>query len=548
MSRLTVQPPGMLDALAEDFRKTSIDETMPQWQEISKMKLSPFDHRGSVLPAESASMVSEDSRRPSLLADAESELTKMLSIDSSGLEPADDERRVSRTDEIYTDKARAAMVVIGTKDIKEALERKKAVEKFRKSPEAKSAAILFEQARFLVHQSRFKEALVFINKALKVDAKRKDWITEKSLCYFKMLKPETALNHVDEVLTMDSKYFQALLLKGEILYSMWDLERAMLCFVEGRRLRPENSECLRGVHKIRMALEEISAYRDTQLGKKRKKSLTSELKLAKSRSVSLSPTRSPNILSANTARSSSRRYSSRISPISSTSKSSSTVSLLQDEVAAFRAQRPRTAYVRRRTSSIGKELLGVKLTNEAVPNTITEEHNLRLGTGVGKRSPTSLKPQLCLDDIVNELSDRSSRSGSWKSDSSFKMSNQKSRSDESEGFEPSDSSSMEGSYKGFKKKKILKKRSKELRAAEKVKRIKPISSSGPKIAAALEKDRVFVESLMKNKGLRNARTPYTKKVLRIVRDLHSFVVEREEYWNNRERFIRHVKMEDPFIA
>lgn len=80
------------------------------------------------------------------------------------MEPADEDRRISRADEIFTDKARAAMVVIGTKDIKDALDRKKAVEVFRKSPEAKSAAIFFEQSRFLVHQSRFKEALVFINK------------------------------------------------------------------------------------------------------------------------------------------------------------------------------------------------------------------------------------------------------------------------------------------------------------------------------------------------------------------------------------------------
>lgn len=65
MNKLTVQPPDVND-LTENFRNASIDSSMPQWQEISKMKLSPFDHRGSMLP-ENASMVSEDSRRPSLL-------------------------------------------------------------------------------------------------------------------------------------------------------------------------------------------------------------------------------------------------------------------------------------------------------------------------------------------------------------------------------------------------------------------------------------------------------------------------------------------------
>ncbi|GFU40594.1 TPR_REGION domain-containing protein [Trichonephila clavipes] len=107
--------------------------------------------------------------------------------------------------------------------------------------------------------------------ALPVDPERKEWLTERSRCYFKMLQPEVALKHVNEVLALDPKYFQALLLKGEILYSMWDLERAMLCFVEGRRLRPDNTECIRGVHKIRMALDEISAYRDATTNGKRKK-------------------------------------------------------------------------------------------------------------------------------------------------------------------------------------------------------------------------------------------------------------------------------------
>ncbi|GIX75826.1 TPR_REGION domain-containing protein [Caerostris extrusa] len=112
------------------------------------------------------------------------------------------------------------MVVIGTKDIKESLDRKKAVEIFRKTPEARNAAIYFQQAKFLVHQGRYKEAIVFINQALQVDPERKEWLTERSLCYFKMLQPEVALKRVDEVLELDPKYFQALLLKGEILYSL----------------------------------------------------------------------------------------------------------------------------------------------------------------------------------------------------------------------------------------------------------------------------------------------------------------------------------------
>lgn len=79
-------------------------------------------------------------------------------------EDEEEEERKRIKDEVFVDKTRAAMVVIGTKDIKDALERQKAVEISRKTPEARFAHILFHQAKFLMTQSRFKEALVFINR------------------------------------------------------------------------------------------------------------------------------------------------------------------------------------------------------------------------------------------------------------------------------------------------------------------------------------------------------------------------------------------------
>ncbi|GBO18206.1 hypothetical protein AVEN_22858-1, partial [Araneus ventricosus] len=195
-----------VDSVSEDLRKVTIDST-PKWKEIQKLKAGPTpqDHRGS-LQVGSVSVLSEDSRRLSIFADAESQLTKMLSVDSGDDE--EEERKDVRPEEVFTDKARAAMVVIGTKDIKEALDRKKAVEVFRRTPEARSAAIYFQQARFLVHQSRYKEAIVLINKALAVDPDRKEWLTEKGLCCFKMLQPEVALKHVNEVLALDPRHFQ----------------------------------------------------------------------------------------------------------------------------------------------------------------------------------------------------------------------------------------------------------------------------------------------------------------------------------------------------
>ncbi|GFY45466.1 TPR_REGION domain-containing protein [Trichonephila inaurata madagascariensis] len=154
-----------MNSITQDMKKVTIDSSSSSWKDISKLKVgSDQDHRGS-MQVGSVSVLSEDSRRLSFFADAESQLTKIMSGDSSDL--GEEERKDVRPEEVFTDKARAAMVVIGTKDIKEALDRKKAVEIFRRTPEARNAAIFFQQARFLVHQCRYKEAIVLINKVSK---------------------------------------------------------------------------------------------------------------------------------------------------------------------------------------------------------------------------------------------------------------------------------------------------------------------------------------------------------------------------------------------
>ncbi|KAF8778114.1 Arginyl-tRNA--protein transferase 1 like protein [Argiope bruennichi] len=579
LTMLTVQLSDV-ESVSEDLRKVTIDAT-PKWKEIQKLKAGPTpqDHRGS-LQVGSVSVLSEDSRRLSLFADAESQLTKMLSVDSADME--EEERKDVRPEEVFTDKARAAMVVIGTKDIKEALDRKKAVEIFRRTPEARSAAIFFQQARFLVHQSRYKEAIVLINKALNVDPERKEWLTEKSLCCFKMLQPELALKHVNEVLTLDPKYFQALVLKGEILYSMWDLERAMLCFVEGRRLRPDSTECIQGIHKIRMALDEISAYRDATQNGKRLKTKHKRSKSAKEKRIPLSPNKSTP--ESATSTSSRHLFSSKFSQLSD--RSSCISSYGDEEVNRPRSQRPVTAHVRRRAYKTTLELRMTSTSeakttcetasphsnrsqmsrpmtasvrqsqlSETVSHQPEKSRKTRPMTAIGKRtkSPTKLSVSKdWLESIAYKLEKDASPSRSEKSNSSFKISSGVTDSSESskEASRTSLSSSVEDISREVDRKPVRKSKSVRNRLAAKLKaeKAKPVSCIGPKITASLEKDRMFLESILKNKGLRRAKTSYTKKTLRIAKDLHKFVAEREEFWKNREGFIRFAKEEDVFIA
>ncbi|GBO24498.1 hypothetical protein AVEN_260738-1, partial [Araneus ventricosus] len=115
----------------------------------------------------------------------------------------------------------------------------------------------------------------------------------------------------------------------------------------------------------------------------------------------------------------------------------------------------------------------------------------------------------------------------------------------------SPSSSVEDVSREVDRKPVRRSKSARNRLSAKLKAEKPrpVSCIGPKITASLEEDRMFLESILKNKGLRRAKTSYTKKTLRIAKDLHKFVAEREVFWKNREGFIRFAKEdEDVFIV
>nr|XP_015924877.2 uncharacterized protein LOC107452806 [Parasteatoda tepidariorum] len=514
--------------LTDGLKKLSIETTSQHWNELSTLKVDTSDQRRSSVQLS----VSEDDRRQSLFADIESQLTKVPSLISAGSQDGSDGRKV-RPDEVFTDKARAAMVVIGTKDIKEALDKKKAEEIFRKTPEAKNAAVLYQQARFLMHQSRFKEALIFLNKAIQVDPKRKEWLTDRSQCYFRLLQPETALKFVNEVLQIDPKYFQALLLKGEILYSLWDLERSMLCFVAGKRLRPDNEDCIRGIHKVRMALEEISAFRKSSMNRnakgkiKRSKSAKERISLDL---AFLSPAGSSDVGGSGSLYPTPKCSTPTDRPSSKLSQ--------QTEVDRSTIKRPVTAHARRRIS-----LSSYKVnSNLESPKRNDKLLSARPKTAV-KRYTAKPSDDTDSDSFEDSIfsTHRKNSDLSLKSKPSFRFSD----SDNDEFYNLSERSHNDSKeiFKSEKQRKIRRQKN-----AQKVKcqpqNLRPKSSVAPRIAPSLGKDRAFLENILKDKGLKKANTMYTKRALRIARDLHKFVSEREIYWRNREHFIRYSKSED----
>ncbi|XP_054724736.1 uncharacterized protein LOC129235082 [Uloborus diversus] len=425
----------------QSMQRLSVDST-PDLEKNSPRRKSGSsedreeDKRSSV----QLSLFSEESRRRSSLFLSEDDMMPGVDEgreddqdgDGQGEDEAElakDEMRRRKRDDVFVDKTRASAMTAGAKDIREALELQKKAETFRRTPEARAAATLFKQAKFLMHQSRFREALLFLDKATAVDPERKEWITEKGRCYLNILQPHATLRCVDQVLKRDPEYFQALLLKGEALYSLWDLERAMLCFVEGRRLRPENDECARGVHKVRMALDEIAAYRmSTSKGK--------TTKLRKKRSQSAK---------ARLGNSVSSKPSSERSFLTSASLNSSFDHGQMNEESESNC----TPVSRSSTSSFEDSLSAV------IP---PPSH------------PTLQQPRPKIQ--------RSS------------------------------------------------------------------TCMGPNIPKCLEQDKRFLDGILRDKSLRRSKTPYTRRVLHMAKDLKSFVSEREIYWKNREQFIRYAHGDD----
>ncbi|GFR18342.1 uncharacterized protein TNCT_540051, partial [Trichonephila clavata] len=268
---------------------------------------------------------------------------------------------------------------------------------------------------------------------------------------------------------------------------------------------------------------------------------------AKGRLVSSSPSKST--LKSASKDSSRHLYSSKFSQ--SSDKSSSGFSFGDEGTNKSPLRRAVTAHGRRKIYKTKVELRKTTSTSEAkttqesqkASHQSSKSQTSRPKTAIGgRRSKSPIKMAGAKDWLESiKMDEGESPTRSVKSYASFKLScgisEDDSSSDHSTGS--SLSSSMEDLSQEVKRKPVRKTQSaRNYRVALSAKKLKPATCIGPTITHSLEKDKDFLESL------KSAKTSYTKKALKIARDLHKFVVERGEYWKNREQFIRYAEQED----
>ncbi|KAH9642778.1 hypothetical protein HF086_010431 [Spodoptera exigua] len=135
------------------------------------------------------------------------------------------ERR-RREEELYTDKDRAAAVVMGSKDIKQSLNLKDKAERSSalQLPVEADAGTLLALARAEMMRERYRTAVLFVNKAIELAPDEKAAYVARSKCYLLLGEPRSALLDAEAALKLDPKDAKALLRKAEALYYCGEFE------------------------------------------------------------------------------------------------------------------------------------------------------------------------------------------------------------------------------------------------------------------------------------------------------------------------------------
>ncbi|CAG4943773.1 unnamed protein product [Colias eurytheme] len=181
------------------------------------------------------------------------------------------ERRI-RQEELYTDKDRAAAVVMGSKDIKLSLNIKDKAERSSALhiPAEADAGTLLALARAEMMRERYRTALMFVDKAIELAPEEKAAYVSRSKCYLLLGEPRRALEDAETALKLDPKHAKALLQKAEALYYCGEFEMSLVHYHRGLRARPDLSEFRLGVQKAQEAIENtIGSVKQVKKGGKR---------------------------------------------------------------------------------------------------------------------------------------------------------------------------------------------------------------------------------------------------------------------------------------
>ncbi|XP_013201188.1 outer dynein arm-docking complex subunit 4 [Amyelois transitella] len=166
------------------------------------------------------------------------------------------ERR-RREEEVYTDKDRAAAVVMGSKDIKLSLNMKDKAERSSalSLPEEADAGTLLAMSRAEMMRERYRTAVSFVDKAIELAPEEKAAYVARSKCYLLLGEPRLALADAETALKLDPKHAKALLQKAEALYYCGEFELSLVHFHRGLKARPDLSHFRLGVQKAQEAIE-----------------------------------------------------------------------------------------------------------------------------------------------------------------------------------------------------------------------------------------------------------------------------------------------------
>ncbi|KPJ07562.1 Tetratricopeptide repeat protein 25 [Papilio machaon] len=166
------------------------------------------------------------------------------------------ERR-RREEELYTDKDRAAAVVMGYKDIKLSLNMKDQAERSSalQLPAETDAGTLLALARAEMTRERYRTALSFVDKAIELAPDEKAAYVARSKCYLLLGEPQLALSDAEAALRLDPQHARALLQKAEALYYCGEFELSLVHYHRGLSTRPDLSDFRLGVQKAQEAIE-----------------------------------------------------------------------------------------------------------------------------------------------------------------------------------------------------------------------------------------------------------------------------------------------------
>ncbi|XP_026727431.1 tetratricopeptide repeat protein 25-like [Trichoplusia ni] len=185
------------------------------------------------------------------------------------------ERR-RREEELYTDKDRAAAVVMGSKDIKQSLNLKDKAERSSalQLPVEADAGTLLALARAEMMRERYRTAVLFVSKAIELAPDEKAAYVARSKCFLLLGEPRSALVDAEAALKLDPKDAKALLRKAEALYYCGEFEMSLVHYHRGLRARPDLNDFRLGVQKAQEAIENTigSVKVVKRTGKKRSKS------------------------------------------------------------------------------------------------------------------------------------------------------------------------------------------------------------------------------------------------------------------------------------